>query len=199
MADEWVEVPAAGEPVVAAGSLQTGPRCPTWTFQTDALFLWQNNIPSRPLYLSNATGLTALDVNDGPPTASVGPRFGLFYHLDACHAIEGNYFNVQSFQGEADVPRQAFVPGTAGTGYTALEAIKILVRHPEAKIVAVTSRQDGSPPISIACWSSRRQSTFPNWPKKSTSSARTRSPHLSPSPFKARAASSCLPRVTGPK
>ena len=34
------------------------------------------------------------------------------------------------------------------TGYTALEAIKILLRHPEAKIVAVTSRQEGKPPIS---------------------------------------------------
>jgi N-acetyl-gamma-glutamyl-phosphate reductase len=34
------------------------------------------------------------------------------------------------------------------TGYTALEAIKILLRHPRAKIVAVTSRQEGSPPVS---------------------------------------------------
>ena len=34
------------------------------------------------------------------------------------------------------------------TGYTALEAIKILLRHPEAKIVAVTSRQEGKTPIS---------------------------------------------------
>ena len=34
------------------------------------------------------------------------------------------------------------------TGYTALEAIKLLLRHPEAKVVAVTSRQEGSPPIS---------------------------------------------------
>lgn len=34
------------------------------------------------------------------------------------------------------------------TGYTALEAIKILLRHPQAKIVAVTSRQEGAPPIS---------------------------------------------------
>jgi N-acetyl-gamma-glutamyl-phosphate reductase len=34
------------------------------------------------------------------------------------------------------------------TGYTALEAIKILLRHPQAEIVAVTSRQEGSPPIS---------------------------------------------------
>jgi N-acetyl-gamma-glutamyl-phosphate reductase len=34
------------------------------------------------------------------------------------------------------------------TGYTALEAIKILLRHPEAKIVALTSRQEGSPPVA---------------------------------------------------
>lgn len=34
------------------------------------------------------------------------------------------------------------------TGYTALELLKILLRHPEVEIVAVTSRQDGSPPVS---------------------------------------------------
>ncbi|MBU6222849.1 MAG: N-acetyl-gamma-glutamyl-phosphate reductase [Planctomycetes bacterium] len=34
------------------------------------------------------------------------------------------------------------------TGYTALEALKILLRHPQAEIVAVTSRQEGKTPIS---------------------------------------------------
>ena len=34
------------------------------------------------------------------------------------------------------------------TGYTALEAIKLLLRHPEASIVAVTSRQEGRTPVS---------------------------------------------------
>ena len=34
------------------------------------------------------------------------------------------------------------------TGYTALEALKLLLRHPEAKVVAVTSRQEGRPPVS---------------------------------------------------
>lgn len=34
------------------------------------------------------------------------------------------------------------------TGYTALEAIKILLRHPQAEIVAVTSRQEGRTPVS---------------------------------------------------
>jgi N-acetyl-gamma-glutamyl-phosphate reductase len=35
------------------------------------------------------------------------------------------------------------------TGYTAVELIKILLRHPEAEIVAVTSRQEGQPPIGM--------------------------------------------------
>jgi len=34
------------------------------------------------------------------------------------------------------------------TGYTALELIKILLRHPGAEIVAVTSRQEGKQPIT---------------------------------------------------
>ena len=33
------------------------------------------------------------------------------------------------------------------TGYTALELIKILSRHPEVEICLVTSRQEGNPPI----------------------------------------------------
>ncbi|MGD9128384.1 MAG: N-acetyl-gamma-glutamyl-phosphate reductase [Planctomycetia bacterium] len=33
------------------------------------------------------------------------------------------------------------------TGYTAVEVIKILLRHPAAEIVALTSRQEGNPPI----------------------------------------------------
>ncbi len=35
-----------------------------------------------------------------------------------------------------------------GSGYTALELIRILLRHPAAEIVAVTSRQEGTPVIS---------------------------------------------------
>lgn len=34
------------------------------------------------------------------------------------------------------------------SGYTALEAIKILLRHSEAKVTVATSRQEGSPPIA---------------------------------------------------
>jgi N-acetyl-gamma-glutamyl-phosphate reductase len=35
-----------------------------------------------------------------------------------------------------------------GSGYTALELIKILLRHPEAQIVAVTSRQNDTPRVA---------------------------------------------------
>src|SRR5688572_6234203 len=34
------------------------------------------------------------------------------------------------------------------TGYTALELIKLLLRHPGAKIEALTSRQEGRPHLS---------------------------------------------------
>ena len=33
------------------------------------------------------------------------------------------------------------------TGYSALEVIKILLRHPQVELVAATSRQEGSPPL----------------------------------------------------
>ena len=35
-----------------------------------------------------------------------------------------------------------------GSGYTAVELLKILLRHPHAQIVAVTSRQEGTPLVS---------------------------------------------------
>src|ERR1700719_870205 len=35
-----------------------------------------------------------------------------------------------------------------GSGYTAAELIKILLRHPRVEIVAVTSRQEGTPLVS---------------------------------------------------
>jgi N-acetyl-gamma-glutamyl-phosphate reductase len=34
------------------------------------------------------------------------------------------------------------------TGYTAVELIKILLRHPEVEITALTSRQEGSPHVA---------------------------------------------------
>ncbi len=81
-----------------------GTNCDRWTATVDAMFLWQNNIASRPLFISTSTFATAVDANQLQTPASVGPRFGLFYHLDNCTSIEGNYFNVQSFTGEYQTP-----------------------------------------------------------------------------------------------
>jgi hypothetical protein len=44
-------------------------------------------------------------------------------------------------------PEMVEVAILGATGYTALELIKILLRHPQAKITALTTRQEGSPPI----------------------------------------------------
>jgi len=77
------------------------PACPRWIAQIDALMLWQGNIPSRPL-LSGSDRV--LDANDAQTQLGAGPRFGLLFHLDRCHAIEGNYFFVDGFEGDADLP-----------------------------------------------------------------------------------------------
>ena len=81
-----------------------GPACPRWVFQIDALMLWQGNITSQPLLLADPVGITVLDVNQAATPMSVGPRAGLIFNLDDCYAIEGNYFNVGTFNGNVAVP-----------------------------------------------------------------------------------------------
>ena len=84
------------------------PVTPRWVAQIDALMLWQGNLPSRVLYTERATGLPALDANQAQPPMSAGPRFGLFLNLDPVYSIEGNYFNVSSFAGQAATPVGTF-------------------------------------------------------------------------------------------
>lgn len=84
------------------------PVTPRWVAQIDALMLWQGNIPSRVLFTETATGLPALDANQVQPPMSAGPRYGLFLNLDPVYSIEGNYFNVQSFAGQAATPVGTF-------------------------------------------------------------------------------------------
>lgn len=91
-------------PYVAGEQLANGDWKPRWTAQVDSLFLWQGNIPTRPLYLTAATQETALDANDALPAVSAGPRFGLIFHGRGDSAIEGNFFTVQSFTGDAALP-----------------------------------------------------------------------------------------------
>jgi hypothetical protein len=84
-----------------------GAACPRWVVQVDALMLWQGNIPSRPLFAAWDTGVvgpTLLDANQAQTTMSAGPRVALFLNLDEVYSIEGNYFQVRPFNGEALVP-----------------------------------------------------------------------------------------------
>ncbi len=80
------------------------PACPRWTAQIDALMLWQNNIPSRPLFGSPpftppVVGPTVLDADQLQTPMTAGPRLGLQLHLDNCFAIEGNWLLVDGFNG----------------------------------------------------------------------------------------------------
>ncbi|MFM7207155.1 MAG: BBP7 family outer membrane beta-barrel protein [Planctomycetaceae bacterium] len=77
---------------------------PRWQAQIDALMLWQGNIPSRVLYTSWPSNAAALDVNQAQSAMTAGVRYGLLLNLDPVYAIEGNYFNVSSFNGAAATP-----------------------------------------------------------------------------------------------
>jgi len=79
------------------------PCCPTWEVQVDALFLWQGNIPSRPLYFDTATKQPVLDVNQLQNRAAIAPRYAFIYHHDECRAIEANYFQVWGFNSYAGI------------------------------------------------------------------------------------------------
>ena len=48
-----------------------------------------------------------LDANQAQPPVSIAPRYALIYNRDACRALEINYFQVQSFAGQASVPMGA--------------------------------------------------------------------------------------------
>ena len=106
------------EAPVGIGAGLFRPVSPRWVVQTDALFLWQGNIGSRPLYLNDAstttlpnsfpppvgTPTTALDINQTSNEAAAGPRIGVILNLDNIYSVEGNYFNVRPFNGEQSTP-----------------------------------------------------------------------------------------------
>lgn len=74
--------------------------CPKWEAQVDALFFWQGNLPSRPLYIDSATGATALDANQLQSKAAIAPRYSITYNRDECRAIEVNYFQLYGFTAQ---------------------------------------------------------------------------------------------------
>lgn len=113
-ADETIECPpGSGEPgetvtlgerlkMLCPGLCRHG--CsPRWSVQVDALMLWRSNMQSVPLFLDPLGGV-ALDANRAQPPMSAGPRVGVVRQIGPCTAIEGNYFNVSPFGGQAVTP-----------------------------------------------------------------------------------------------
>lgn len=91
--------------------------CPTWEAQVDALFLWQGNLPGRPLYVETANGATALDANQLYAPAAIAPRYALTYRRDDCRAIEVNYFQLWGFNAQEMIGPQ--IDGAGEGIYTA--------------------------------------------------------------------------------
>jgi hypothetical protein len=78
-----------------------GDACPRWTFQIDALMLWQGNIPATPLLAIDdpANARIVVSANQVVPDMAIGPRAAILLHLDQEYAVEANYFNVGSISG----------------------------------------------------------------------------------------------------
>lgn len=116
-----------GEGIAAAGSgvCVTDCCCPTWQVQVDALFFWQGNIPSRPLYVYTDTQATALDANQLQNRAAIAPRYAVIYNRDDCRAIEVNYFAVWGFNAVQQVGSPEF-PVLNSTGDGALSSVGLL-------------------------------------------------------------------------
>lgn len=116
-----------GEGIADAGSgvCVTDCCCPTWQVQVDALFFWQGNIPSRPLYVYTDTQATALDANQLQNRAAIAPRYAVIYNRDDCRAVEVNYFAVWGFNAVQQVGSPEF-PVVDSTGAGAISAAGLL-------------------------------------------------------------------------
>lgn len=121
----WLATQCSGQPCGKGGSCPDvcgkdpcckDPCCPTWEVQVDALFLWQGNIPSRPLYLDSLTQQPVLDVNQLQNRAAIAPRYAIIFNRDECRAIEANYFQVWGFNADQSAgPRLIVDPQTGNT------------------------------------------------------------------------------------
>lgn len=87
---EWL--PAGGDhrPVITGG--------------VEALLLWRDGLPDRPLYFdSTDPAVVPLDAGGINPGMAAGPRYRIDWSPAGAGAIEFNYFNVQSFSGSRSV------------------------------------------------------------------------------------------------
>jgi hypothetical protein len=108
-----------------AGVCVTDCCCPTWQVQVDALFFWQGNIPSRPLFVDTVTQQTALDANQLQNRAAIAPRYAVIYNRDDCRAVEVNYFAAWGFNAVQELGHPEF-PVLDPSGDGALSTVGLL-------------------------------------------------------------------------
>lgn len=90
-------------PAVAVPPLDLSAR-PRATATVDALLLWRDGLPGRPLYLDiNEPSVVALDAADITPGMAAGPRYRIDLSPSGDGAWEFNYFNVETFTGSRSI------------------------------------------------------------------------------------------------
>ncbi len=81
-----------------------GDRRPTFSGGVEALLLWRDGLPDRPLYFESANPeIVPLDAGGIATGMAAGPRYRIDWSPDGVGAFEFNYFNVQSFSGSRSV------------------------------------------------------------------------------------------------
>ena len=89
-----------------------------WVGRADALILWRNAPPDRPLVESSTTGLPVLNANGLDSTAAAGPRVSVF-RFDKCsgHGVEATYLRAANFRSQRPLPSGTYslaMPGIFG-------------------------------------------------------------------------------------
>ena len=76
-----------------------------WVGRADALILWRNAPPARPLVESSTTGAPLLNANGLDSTAAAGPRISVI-RFDKCtgHGIEATYLRAANFRSQRPLP-----------------------------------------------------------------------------------------------
>ena len=86
--------------VMAIGDDVTEARRPIASGSVDALMLWRNGLPERPLYFNSSDpAVVPLNAGDVPSSMAAGPRFRIDLSPSGEGGWEFNYFTVQSFNG----------------------------------------------------------------------------------------------------
>jgi hypothetical protein len=91
-----------------------------WIGRADALILWRNAPPERPLVNNGLVAGNLLNASGLDSTAAAGPRFSLF-RVDNCtgHALEATYLRAANFRSlrplsEVSLPYELAAPGIYG-------------------------------------------------------------------------------------